>query len=225
MVPNQGNIVIKQPGKPGHLIKPTNTTIAAAASPGGKPVPRGPTPEPGTGTPRPAVSWTSKPPPPASARTGAAKSVSPSPSSQAAGGSKKSLSKSPGGKTPDPNFLKARQEAARRAFFAQKLPYVGELWLHQQLIEQVNNKKKLDNLKEAYLAQKSLDYEDDPDRYLDENGRVRSYRDLTDLNDPTLNDDKDGLDPNRLANVQMYGYEKYNKNRRKVKKKFWCLKR
>lgn len=125
--------------------------------------------------------------------------------------------KKPAGRTnTDQAFIKARQEAARRAFFAQKLPYVGELWLHQQLIDKVNNKKKLDNLKEAYLAQRNLEYEEDPDRYLDENGRVRSFRDLTDLNDPTLNNSKDGLDPNRLADVQMYGYEKYNKNRRKV---------
>lgn len=68
------------------------------------------------------------------------------------------------------------------------------------------------------MAKKNLEYEDDPSRYLDENGRVRSFRDLTDLNDPTLNDDKDGLDMDKLANVQMYGYEKYNKNKRKVNK-------
>lgn len=118
----------------------------------------------------------------------------------------------------DPALIRARQETARRNFYAQKLPHVGDLWLHQELIDKINTKKKFDCLKEAYLAKKNLEYEDDPSRYLDENGRVRSFRDLTDLNDPTLNDDKDGLDMDKLANVQMYGYEKYNKNKRKVNK-------
>lgn len=108
-----------------------------------------------------------------------------------------------------------RQEAARKAFFAQKLPNVGELWLHQQMIEKINTKKKFDNIKEYYLAQQNLDYEQDPNRYLDENGRIRSFRSLNDLNDPTLDADF-GLDRERLNDVQIYGYEKYNKNKRKV---------
>jgi hypothetical protein len=43
--------------------------------------------------------------------------------------------------------LKAKQEVARKAFFAQKLPDVGQLWMHQLLINKKNRKKNLDRLR------------------------------------------------------------------------------
>lgn len=184
---DQSRLIIKQPGKPGHLIRNTQQP--------GKPIPSRQTDYNNNNRPIPNRN-TSTPPVRATSAGGNS------------GGDKKPINKT------NPNLIKMRQEAARRAFFAQKLPYVGELWLHQLLIEQVNHRKKIGCLKDHYNSVMNLDYEQDPNRYMDENGNLRSFRSLNALNDPTS--DAHGLDRNRLDEVQIYGYEKFNKNKRKI---------
>lgn len=112
--------------------------------------------------------------------------------------------------------LRARQEAARKAMFAQKLPEVSQLWLHQLIINNKNRSKNFDRIREGLYAHYNLHNANGSTRRDD--GSSRPWRSLTDLNDPTMykENGKIYLDRDRLNDVQMYGYEKYNKNRRKV---------
>ena len=112
-------------------------------------------------------------------------------------------------------LLRAKQDAARKQFFAQKLPMVGDLWLHQLLINNKNRKKNFDRIRKGlYVISQANLVEAAPD-----DGRPRIWRSLTDLNDPTLlygDDNEIHLNRDRLVDVQMYGYEKYNRNKRRV---------
>jgi hypothetical protein len=113
-------------------------------------------------------------------------------------------------------LLKAKQEAARKAFFAQKLPMVGDLWLHQMIINNKNRKKNFDRINKGLGTYSNANL---VDALHYDDGKPRVYRSLTDLNDPTAARDGDGsvqLDREKLVDVQMYGYEKYNRNKRRV---------
>ena len=107
---------------------------------------------------------------------------------------------------------KMKQEATRKAFFQKKLPDVGKLWMHQLLINRTNKDKEMDRLIKAYYSNANLynEPEYDPNR--------KPWRSLTRLNDPTLNRDGSGdesLDRKRLAEVQIYGYDKFDKSKKK----------
>jgi hypothetical protein len=49
----------------------------------------------------------------------------------------------------------------------------------------------------------------------DNDGSKKAWRSLNELNDPTLYSNGE-LNRNRLNDVQIYGYEKYNKNKKKI---------
>lgn len=98
-------------------------------------------------------------------------------------------------------MTKMKQEQARRVFFAQRLPNMDRLWLHQLLIQQVNREKRIDARRPSRPV----------DNVIDES-TGRHWRSLNDLNDPTLIDGQ--LDRDRLADIQVNGYDKYDKKRR-----------
>jgi hypothetical protein len=107
--------------------------------------------------------------------------------------------------------LKMKQESARRAFFAQKMPGMGELWIHQQLIHRKNRKKEFYARYKHQWANKNMrDQNEDLG-----DGRLKNWSSLDGLNDPSLLRDADGnviLDKNRLAEIQIYGYDRFKKN-------------
>lgn len=104
------------------------------------------------------------------------------------------------------NALRAQQEAARRAFLNQKMPSVGQLWIHQMLID---NQRKARDIKSriSHSTDNRADNDDD-----DEANRNRKHwKSLTHLDDPTMDAESALLDRNRLADVQINGYNKYDK--------------
>lgn len=122
----------------------------------------------------------------------------------------KSKSKSPATATAkrtlqQQNILRAQQEAARRAFLNQKMPGVGELWIHQMLLD---NQRKITDLKSR------LSHSTDPRNYEDEemSRNRKHWKSLNYLNDPTMDAESAMLDRNRLADVQINGYNKYDKS-------------
>ena len=112
--------------------------------------------------------------------------------------------------------LKLKQDTARKVFYAQKLPDMDRLWLHQLLISHKNRKKRikarraglfgsLNNLVEAEHASQPYDPSTD-------------WRASTAERDATARLDADNqlrLDRARLADIQIYGYDKYNKSRQR----------
>ena len=98
---------------------------------------------------------------------------------------------------------KLRQDASRRAFFSQKLPSMGELWLHQLLLNQVNKEKRIRARAELYRSHDTLDGYSDDDGYAERRAKSLSK-------DPTLRNGQ--LDRDRLRDIQIYGYDKYNED-------------
>ena len=103
-----------------------------------------------------------------------------------------------------------RQDASRRAFFSQKLPSMGELWLHQILLKQVNKEKRIRARAELYRSQDNLDNNSDDDGYAERRAKSLSK-------DPTLRNGR--LDHDRLRDIQIYGYDKYNEDSIKKKRR------
>ncbi|CAF0727309.1 unnamed protein product [Brachionus calyciflorus] len=128
-------------------------------------------------------------------------------------------------------LAKIKQDASRQAFFQQKLPDVGKLWMHQLLINKTNKEKQIDNMLKAYNSSSNLS--DDSDSR--DSSLRKPWRSLNHLNDPTVNRDENGqeiLDRKRLAEIQIYGYDKFDKSKKKrnifeeeekLKKSFNCV--
>jgi hypothetical protein len=109
------------------------------------------------------------------------------------------------GKAPQSAY-RVQQDAARRAYLSQKIPPMGQLWLHQQLIADINRRKTLEAWRSRsadYLGPKEEDYFDPNFDW----GKIRYKK------DPTM--DGDQLDYDKLLDVQIYGYDKYNPNKPK----------
>lgn len=174
---NQSKFIIKQPGKPGHLIK-TNTDKNEQTN--------------ANKNQKSDAIDKSKPPK--------------DPKSE------KNKSKKQPSKADLAVMARMKQDAARRAFFAQKLPNVDKLWLHQLLIEQTNQEKRIENLRKRFNSTENLSSDSDSD-----NGKPKAWRSMTELNDPTVDRDSDdlSLDRRRLADVQIYGYNKFDKSKKK----------
>jgi len=102
------------------------------------------------------------------------------------------------------NALRAQQEAARRAFLNQKMPSVGQLWIHQMLID---NQRKARDIK-SRISHSTDNRADDDD---EANRNRKHWKSLTHLDDPTMDAESALLDRNRLADVQINGYNKYDK--------------
>lgn len=146
---NQTKLIIKQPGKPGHLINTQKQSNAKAKS-------------------------------------------------------KSPLNKDIKRTMQQQNALRAQQEASRRAFLNQKMPSVGKLWIHQLLID---NQRKEGEIR-ARISQ-STDNRSDEDEEMARNRK--HWKSLTYLDDPTIDSDSALLDRNRLTDIQINGYNKYDK--------------
>ena len=99
-------------------------------------------------------------------------------------------------------ILKNQQEAARRAFLNRKMPGMGPLWLHQQLLDGMRKKENLHHRIKSLAGHRNR-VDDD----YDHDGK--HWKSLSHLNDPTLGED-DSLDRQKLAELQMYGYSKFD---------------
>ena len=99
-----------------------------------------------------------------------------------------------------------RQDSARRMFFSQKLPDMGKLWMHQLLLDRVHKEKMIRPKSQLIAARfpKRYDEGEVPPNY-----HPTKYNSLSGLNDPSSVRDGDGLDPNGLAQLQIYGYDKF----------------
>ncbi len=102
------------------------------------------------------------------------------------------------------SILRNQQEAARKAFLNRKMPGMGPLWLHQQLLDE--NRRRME-LRKRINA--SLDYRR---RRLNEDNvrNDKHWKSLTHLTDPTVGDGN-ALDKAKLAELQMYGYNRLDK--------------
>ena len=174
----KNNFYIKQTGKMGHLIKPKTPTSPT---------------DPNRARPTPP----NKSPQYYNSNNNNNNKNKTSPA-QSKAKPKKSLTKD-----QEIRLAKQRQEASRRAFFSQKLPSMGELWLHQLLLNQVNKEKRIRARAELYRSNDNLDQNYDDDGYAERRAKSLSK-------DPTKRDGQ--LDRDRLRDIQIYGYDKYNED-------------
>jgi hypothetical protein len=109
--------------------------------------------------------------------------------------------------------LKAQQEAARRAFLNRKMPQMGSLWLHQQLLDLRRRKLMLRNR----ISHSINDQRNKNNENIDHNGK--HWRSMTNLNDPSLDrNNASSLDRDRLLEMQIYGYNRFDPEKHKKEK-------
>ncbi len=101
--------------------------------------------------------------------------------------------------------LRYQQEAARKAFLSRKMPGMGPLWLHQQLLDENRRRMELRKRINASLDYRRRKWAEDSVR------NDKHWKSLSHLTDPTVGADGTALDRAKLAELQMYGYNRLDK--------------
>ena len=94
------------------------------------------------------------------------------------------------------SILRSKQETARRAFLARKMPGMGHLWLHQQLLGEANRRRALRHRISASVDKRRLA---EQSTLRDHTGK--HWKSMIALNDPTA--DGDALNRERLLALQV----------------------
>jgi hypothetical protein len=104
-----------------------------------------------------------------------------------------------------------QKEIDRKAFLAQKMPDMGKLWIHQQMIDGLNKKRDMRRAFAKYMYDRANSRGDEI--IADENYKTWKNRGGI-KNDPTR-DANNCLNRNALNDVQMFGYRKFNNKYKK----------